>query len=302
MDEHPIILKIALSFALLFLAIGVSWYPVKSLILIVAVAIFSTIFRKAGTFLIIAALLVSIPVGIVHGFLGRMPWIGFMEIPYFHFNLQENQVETITLYPDTKMGLNDVENVEIRTVSAEVVFTDSDQVEYPSQMRVERIGKTLKLIGMEKHKKYVVMLGTAKGFETIKLDSVGLSVKGRMRERSRMLNMYGTGMTLNAEIRCENLRVDGTGVGLRGSVEASRVEIDGTGLDLSLKLKGVKYLEIDGTGINGRLEYLDRWDGKRYLRIDGTAGKLTVHLRSDNPGELDVKKSGVFLFVEERGR
>ena len=302
MSTYPMIWRIITSLGFLACAVSVSWYPIRILTLVTGVIVFSTIFRKIGVILVIVILVVAIPLLLLHNFIDRIWDFSFMKVPWDFSSLRMDSKRVITVYPDTKLDLKDINSVEIRTTTAKIVFTDSEYIEYPSEMKMELSNGSLTLVGEEKRKKYVVMFGTNGIFKNIRLDSVGLSIKGEMVGEVEHLKVDSVGLSIVGTIRSRDIVIDGTGLNLVGRMIADFARISGTGMDLKLRLEGVKSMSVDGTGISGELIYEDSWEGKRYLKVDGTGGKLNIRLPRNNPGKLEIEKSGAFLIVEKERR
>ena len=286
--------------------------PTKILVVFVSLILTGYFFKfytsKMFGFVLTSIFLFLVPVSsiqLVGGFLqGQTP---FANLPvYFDYfgntvsnlpNVGKNKYEADTSMKSGQKIIIDV------TGGVEVHFVSGDEIAYYHGLDAKVNGGTVTISGGKKDSSYVVEIGTdpleilkinslaakASGDATITeldISSTAISVDCSLDSDYVILN--GTGIAMDGTVKSRKVEIDGTGISFTADGEIEELVIDGTGISMNTTLTNCSNVNINGTGIDGTLEYLGGSD--LYVEVDGTGGSLTVRNLSDS--DIFINSSG----------
>lgn len=295
--------------------------PTKILIVFVSLILTGYFFKfytsKMVGFVLISIFLFLVPVSgtqLVSGFLrGSVPFInapGYSNYWDGTLNglsdLEKNKYEADTSMKSGQKIIIDVIG------GVEVHFVSGDEIAYYHSLDVKMDGSTVTISGGKKNVSYVIEIGT-EPLEVLKITSVAAKVLGDATISeldisstaisvdcsldSDYIILNGTGIAMNGTINSRNVEIDGTGISFAADGEIEELVIDGTGISMDTTLTNCSNVNINGTGIDGTLEYLGGSD--LYVEVDGTSGSLTVRNLSGN--DIFINSSGVKVYREDAG-
>gem|GEM_PF-1749141 len=302
--RHPIMFKIFLVFLFSLSALFVPYYPLKIAFGVIAIILLGLTFRRFGVlFIVLAIIFVVLPsgiIGIINSNYSFFPF-SFMQkaIPYYGhkygFSIFGNRSQRV--YPNKY--IESARNIVLNVNNGlEIVFDpESTEVKIPSELNVERFDGKVEFSSVQdvfSNKTYVVNIGTKDGYNNIRIQSDGLSLKGEVAGKIDFLSVDCDGMYLSGALKADTFRLNCDGAYLSGEIDAKDVEINANGIFTHLSLKNVQKFIMDSDGTAGSITYEDTWEGVRLFSIKASGGYLTVRVPK-SAGELNTETEGVLV-------
>ncbi len=298
--------KIFLTFLFSLSTLFVPYYSLKIALGIIAIVLLGLTFRRFGvTFIVLAIIFVVLPLGII-GIMNSnfffMPRVMAHVFPFeqmfggYRAHYRENHFGSQKIYPDKSIEGNS--NVILNVNGLELTFDpNSTEIKIPSELNVERFGDNLE-ISLKRRSfnniTYVVKIGTKRAYNSLKIQSNGLTINGEIGQRIGLLSVGCNGISLNGILNVNALVLNCNGAVFDGEINAKSVRIGANGVVSHLSIENVQNFSMSCNGIMGDVTYKDAWNGTRTFHVNGTSGSLTIRI-PESAGELNVNADRIHV-------
>ncbi|MFO7736494.1 MAG: hypothetical protein R6W70_09850 [bacterium] len=149
-----------------------------------------------------------------------------------------------------------------------------------------------------------IKIGNTNKIKNISVNGNGVEIRGSMNTAVDKLELSGTGMSINGDIKSKLLRINGAGMDINGTLETDDTVIHGIGMKIknrissktfTLRGAGMKMesemektsaVTISGIGGEVKIRFIDKWSEERIVRSEGLGTETLIMIPEKNTGTL----------------
>ena len=314
MKKYPILYKIIIAIVLSLIAFVIPVWGVKIGLAFLAMIFFALSFRKFSWLIILIGSVITLSV------LGIMITSNFIpEInEFFNYDFSFFIPFVTNINDPSKMNLMEADTetetaakVYFNGTSIKITVEDNDGlISYPERIEMEKSGDGVSFKNKFNNRTAEIIIDDDIEFELFYSDSSVISITDRLLAKD--FKIHGSVVNINDILYSENtmiingsvinvnanlfspdsINISGSVSNLDGVFSTNDLKISSSVSNISIDVQNTKSLNINASTLSGSIDYLDDWEGERYLDITASLGNMSITYNSGTNNQLVYSTSG----------